>query len=112
MPDTVPTVIITALIASIPGIVTILVGRRKQTADATKIIQEAAAGLVKDFQARIEELEAELAVLRPLRKDVQDLQYQVKCQELEINRLQQELITAQARIRVLETENEQLRAGK
>jgi hypothetical protein len=112
MPETVLTVIITALIASIPGIVTILVGRRRQAADAAKVIQEAAAGLVGDLREQCALLDAELKALRPLKDQVLDLEFSVKCQAIEIGRLQQELVVAQTRIRVLETENEQLRAGK
>jgi hypothetical protein len=105
-------IVVTALLASIPGIITAYIGRKKQQADAVQVIQAAAAGLVVDLKQRIDDLEVELKELRPLRDEVQDLKYRTRCQDVEIGRLQKELTDASGRIQCLETENERLRAGK
>ena len=57
MPDWLVTVIV-GLIAASPGVYAIVAGRRKVEAEASKILSDAAVGMLKPLQERIDRLEA------------------------------------------------------
>ena len=100
--------IVVAAIAALPGIWAIVAGRKRENADTSKAIAEAAAVLVKPLEGRIVSLE----------KEMRTQEERVRRQTIEIERLngiirkQQQTIVAQAtRIKQLEDSQAAMLAG-
>jgi peptidoglycan hydrolase CwlO-like protein len=100
----------------IAAIIVAITSRKKTKADATKIIQEAAAAQVCRMQEEVDRWQAEC---HELRSDVEELKLKAEetssCQTsmtLQIEQLQKEKKELIARVEVLEAENARLKAER
>ena len=100
--------IVLAIIAAVPGTISLFRGRQKERADVAKAITEAAGELVEDYQRKLSRLEEKL---EQQAIQLAEQAEQIRCQDTKIERQAAQLAEQAESIKVLERERGELLAG-